>query len=84
MTAKKACFTTSKCKDICMSALIKLKTCYIMECMFLKLSAWKSNFQKKKKERKRNNSSQTEKFSTVNFTVIYQQLKKEKQTGIRL
>ena len=50
-----------------------------MECMFLKLSAWKSNFQKKKKERRRNNSSQTEKFSTVNFTVIYQQLKKEKQ-----
>ena len=36
---KKACFTTSKCKDICMSALIKIKTCYIMECIFLKLSA---------------------------------------------
>lgn len=49
-----------------------------------KTKCLKVKFSKKKKKRKRNNSSQTEKFSTVNFTVTYQQLKKEKQTGIQL
>lgn len=38
-----------------------------------KTKCLKVKFSKKKK---RNNSSQTERFSAVNFTVIYQQLKK--------